>query len=161
MISIENIRQLPLHYRTTIPESYLDQMGHMNIQWYLALSNDAIPNFFKSFGVGFAYFKANQAGVFALKHHLQYLAEVRVGETVAMHTRVLGRSAKRLHFMQFMVNESQGKLACTIEVLNSHIDMSIRRTSPYPPHIAAQLDVLLAEHQQLTWDAPVCGAIKP
>ncbi|MGB0388683.1 MAG: thioesterase family protein [Ardenticatenaceae bacterium] len=161
MIPIEKIRQLPVDYRAMIPESYLDRMGHMNIQWYMALSNYAIPNFFDSFGAGIAYLKSGENGIFALKHHLQYLAEVRVGETVAMHTRVLGRSAKRLHFMQLMINESTGKLACTIEVLNSHIDMTIRRTSPYPPHIAAQIDQLLAKHQQLDWDAPVCGAIKP
>ena len=161
MIPIEKITQLPVDYRCTIPESYLDRMGHMNVQWYMALFNYAIPNFCNSFGIGMAYFKSRKNGVFALKHHLQYLAEVRVGETVTMHTRLLGRSAKRLHFMQFMVNETTGKLACTIEVLNSHIDLTIRRTSPYPPDITEQIDLLLAKHQQLDWDAPVCGAIKP
>lgn len=158
--SVEEIRQLPLHYRVTIPTDYLDHNGHMNVRWYLAISNDAIPGFFKSLGIERAYFQSGQAGVFALQHHLQYLAEVRVGETVAIHTRIVGFSPKRVHFMQFMINESSNKLACIIEVLNSHMDLTIRRTSPYPPHLAQRIAAVLAEQQQLPWKAPICGSIR-
>src|SRR4051794_1373041 len=96
--------------------------------------------FFDSFGMNEIYYRAEQAGGFALKQFIQYLAEVRVGETVALRGRMLGRSAKRIHFMLFMVNETTHVLSSTFEVLGSHADMRIRRTSPYPPHIAAKLD---------------------
>ena len=158
-ISIEQVRQLPLHYRQTIPEAYLDHNRHMNVRWYMAISNDAIPNFFKSLGIERAYFHSEKSSIFALQHHVNYLAEVRMGETVAVHTRIVGFSPKRMHFVQFLLNEDSHKLACTIEVLNSHIDLTIRRTSPYPPHIAERILAVLNAHQQLAWDAPLCGAI--
>jgi acyl-CoA thioester hydrolase len=63
--------------------------------------------------------------------------------------------------MLFMVNESKGNLAATLETLGSHADIKARRTSPYPPHIAARMDAILAEHQALDWAAPVCGVIRP
>lgn len=161
MITVEQVEQLPMYHRETIPTDYLDLMGHMNIRWYVALYDIAAWKFFESFGMTEAYYRTEQAGGFALKQFIQYLAEVRVGETVAIHGRLLGRSAKRIHFMLFMVNETTQVLASTFEVLGSHADMRIRRTSPYPPQIAAKLDAAIAEQSALGWDAPVCGVISP
>lgn len=160
-IPIEDVQQLHEDYRFTIPESYLDEMGHMNIRWYMALFNEAILPFLFRIGLVPDYIIGEKAGAFALEHFVRYLAEVHVGQTITVHVRVLGRSAKRLHFMQFMINETTGKVAATLEVLNSHADLSVRRTSPYPPQITDKIDAILAEHQQLPWAAPVCGVIQP
>ena len=161
MISTDQIQQLPLFHRATIPPEYLDIMGHMNVRWYIALFDEAAWKFFASFGMTEDYYRTQHAGGFALKQFIQYLAEVHVGETVAIHGRILGRSAKRVHFMLFMVNQTTGALASTFEVLGSHADMQIRRTSPYPSDIAERLDVLVAEHNALDWEAPICGVIHP
>jgi acyl-CoA thioester hydrolase len=160
-ITPENIAALPLFQRASIPPDYLDQMGHMNIRWYVGLFDEAIWQFFASFGMTAEYYEAEQAGAFALKQFIQYLAEVRLGETVAIHGRILGRSGKRVHFMMFMLNETTGKLAATFEVLGSHADLRTRRTSAFPAHIAAQIDALLDGQRQLAWAAPVCGVIAP
>lgn len=160
MIPVEKITALPVFHRATIPSDYLDRMGHMNVRWYMALFDEAAWRYFDSLGMTETYYRENHAGGFALKHHVSYLAEVRVGESVTLHGRILGRSAKRVHFMLFMVNETTGVLAATLEVLGSHADMRIRRTSPYPPDISARLDELLAEHSALDWDAPICGIIQ-
>lgn len=161
MVTIEQVNTLPLYYRKTIPHEYLDEMEHMNVRWYMSLFDDAAYPFFASFGMHKEYYKQDQAGGFALRQFINYLAEVRVGETVAIHSRVLGRSAKRIHFMHFMRNETTNKLAATMEALGSHADLRIRRTSPYPPHIAAKIDAILSKQNKLDWDAPVCGVIKP
>ncbi|MBZ0290322.1 MAG: thioesterase family protein [Anaerolineae bacterium] len=161
MIAVEQVEQLPLFHRETIPTDYLDLMGHMNVRWYVALYDTAAWKFFDSLGMDETYYRSEQAGGFALKQFIQYMAEVHVGETVAIYGRVLGRSAKRVHFMLFMVNETNRVLASTFEVLGSHADMRIRRTSPYPPYIAAKLDAAIAEQALLGWDAPVCGVINP
>ncbi len=133
MISIEQLKNLPLYHRATISESYLDAMGHMNVRWYLALFDDAVFDFLASFGLNHEYFMTDKSGFFALQQFIQYRAEVHVGETVAIRIRMLGRSTKRLHFMFFMINETTGTLACTMETLSSHADLTIRRTSPFQP----------------------------
>jgi acyl-CoA thioester hydrolase len=161
MISTAQLAQLSLLHCATIPPEYLDAMAHMNVRWYMALFDEGAWRFFASFGMDEAYYRTRQAGGFALKHFIQYFAEVRVGETVAIRGRVLGRSAKRVHFMLFMVNETTDKLAATLEVLGSHADMRVRRTSPYPDDIAARLDALIEQQAALDWDAPVCGIIAP
>jgi len=100
-------------------------------------------------------------GGFDLEHHLHYLSEVAVGDTVAIYARLLGRSAKRIHYMMFMVNETCGALAATLECVNSFADLTVRRTAPYPEKISRQIDALLAEHSRLGWEAPVCGVMGP
>lgn len=161
MIPIPKLEALPLYHRETISSDHLDVMGHMNIRWYMAWYDEAAWKFFDSFGMNEEYYLKTQAGGFALKQFIRYLAEVRVGETVAIRTRLLGRSTKRIHFMHFMINETTNQLASSMEVLGTHANMKIRRASPFPPALATRLDAKLATNQQLEWDAPVCGIIQP
>lgn len=161
MIPISKITSLPVFHRATITAEQLDAMGHMNIRWYIAFYDDAIWNLFAALGLTQEYYRQEAQGDFALQQFIRYLAEVHAGESVAIHSRLLGRSAKRIHFMHFMVNETTAKLASTIEVLGIHMDLNARRSMPFPPPIAQQIDALIGEHSQLDWDAPVCGVIKP
>jgi acyl-CoA thioester hydrolase len=95
-----------------------------------------------------------------LKHFIQYFAEVRVGQTVAIHARLIARSDKRFHFMLFMINETTTQLASTFEAMITHADLLIRRSAPMPAPIIQKLDAILAEHETLDWEAPISGAIK-
>lgn len=156
-----DLSALPVTLRAVIPASYLDDMGHMNVMWYIHLFSGAAGNLFQLFGLTDDYFAAHQAGTFALEMHVRYLAEVRVGQTVEIRSRILGRSAKRLHFMHFMSHADTGVLAATEEAIGSHVDLKIRRTSPMPPASAEAVDRLLEAHRRLDWDAPVCGVMKP
>lgn len=158
--TVEQIRQLPCLTHHTVTEAHLDAMGHMNVRWYLAFFDDAAWKLFESFGMTYEYYQENQAGGFALQHIIRYLAEVRLGETVAIHGRIITRTEKRVQFMYFMVNETTNTLAATLEGVGAHADMTIRRTAPYPPQIAEVLDKIIAAHQALDWDAPLSGAIR-
>ena len=160
LVPLDRIEVLPLYHRETIPTDYLDAMGHMNVRWYMALFDTAIWQFFKSYGLDQDYFTKEKSGVFALKHFIQYFSEVKVGEAVGLRIRLLGRSDKRFQFMAFMINETTGKLASTLEVLGTHADLTIRRASPLAPVITQKFDETLAEDQALDWEAPLSGAIK-
>lgn len=159
LIPLEHVAQLPLAYRVTIPDHYRDKMGHMNMRYYLEVYDDAGDALFETFGLTPAFYKQNGSGGFDLEHHIHYLNEVHIGDTVAVYARLVDRSAKRLHYLLFMVNESRNLLASIYECVNSYADLTVRKTAPYPEAIATALDGILANHQQLTWDAPVCGVM--
>lgn len=159
MIPLEKIERLPLYHRETIPQEYIDLMGHMNVQWYMKLYSDAVWTFFASFGMDEDYYNRAQAGGFALVHHLTYYAEVHAGETVAVYSRMLGRNEKRIHFISYIVNETTRKLASSLEALGTHANMRIRKTSPYPQDIAALIDEKIEKDSQLDWDPKLCGCI--
>src|SRR3954449_11689579 len=85
-----NLAPLPITHEATIPESYLDSMGHMNVMWYTHLFGCATGGFFKLVGMNREYFQANHTGSFALAQHFSYRREVRVGEHVVIRSRLLG-----------------------------------------------------------------------
>ena len=158
--ALMDFNALPVNLEAVIPESYLDDMGHMNVMWYTHLFSEATGGLFDRVGLTRAYFEANQTGTFALEHHLRFLSEVRAGQPVAVRTRLLGRSAKRVHFMHFMIKVEGDVVAATEEAVGSHVDLRVRRTSPLPAGIAAALDRMLAEHSRLPWEPPVCGVMR-
>jgi acyl-CoA thioester hydrolase len=158
-LDIAMLDPLPVVYRKVIPPEYRDLMDHMNIRWYMLLYDEAGDEMYKLYGQTPEYYREHQAGGFDLEHHIRYLAEVRIGDTIAIRARLLNRTAKRLHYMMFMVNETPGLLSSTFECVNSHADMRQRRTAPYPDFIAAQIDALIAQHRGLSWDAPVSGSM--
>ena len=156
-----DLTPLPITHRAVIPESYLDEMGHMNVMWYTHLFSMGAWSLFQMVGLNREYFETNSAGSFALEQHFRYLKEVRVGQAITIKSRVLGRSAKRWHVIHFMTIDESGDLAATSECVHAHIDMRIRRSAPIPPAIGAAIDRLLAEHSRLTWEAPRCQALSP
>lgn len=159
VIPLSSITMLAPIYRLTIPPEYEDENGHMNMRWYLAVFDEAGYPLVAGLGLTQDFHRANHTGGYDLEHHIHYLNEVHVGDHVTVYARLLGRSAKRIHYMMFLVNETSGKLAAIFECVNSFADLTQRRTAPYPPHISARIDALLAEHQALGWDAPVCGVM--
>ena len=159
MIPLASLATLPVYHRKIIPSDYEDVMGHMNIRWYFDLFARSGRKFFKAHGLDEDYFRDGKFGVFALKHFIQYFAEVRVGQAIGVHARLIARSDKRFHFMQFMINETTTQLASTFEALITHADLKIRRSAPMPAHIVKKLDATLAGDETLDWEAPISGAM--
>jgi acyl-CoA thioester hydrolase len=155
-----NLAPLPITHEATIPESYLDMMGHMNVMWYTHLFCRATCGLFDLLGMNRAYFQDGQFGSFALAQFFRYKKEVRAGEHVRLWSRLLERSERQFHVIHFMTKGDNDLLAATGEFLAAHIDMSTRRTAPFAPHIGANLDRMLVEHSALDWKAPVSGAIQ-
>jgi len=158
-VALDDITALGSAYRLVIPREYEDENGHMNMRWYLAIFDDAGYPLAASLGLTPEFHAQHGTGGFDLEHHIHYLSEVMAGDAVAVYTRLLDRSAKRIHYMMFMVNETRGALAAIFECVNSFADLRARRTAPYPDEIAGRIDALLATHRQLKWEAPVCGVM--
>src|SRR5215831_3076433 len=156
-----DLSSLPITHRAVIPESYLDLMGHMNVMWYTSLFSEAAWGLFQLVGLTREHFTAHRTGSFALEQHFRYLKEVRLGQHVTLHSRVLGRSAKRWHTIHFMTIDEFDVLAATSETVSTYVDMTVRRSAPMPVSIADAIDRLLTGHASLDWDAPVCGSMKP
>jgi acyl-CoA thioester hydrolase len=158
-ISLDQLASLPAVYRAMIPPPYEDRNGHMNMRWHLALYDEAGDAMYPMLGLTADYFAASGAGGFDLEHHLWYPSEVRIGDTVVIRARLLARSSKLFHYMMFMVNETRGVLSSFFECVHAHADLRTRRTSPFPPQVASQIDTLIAAHRALTWPAPASGSM--
>jgi acyl-CoA thioester hydrolase len=156
-VAMADLTDLPSYHRQTIPEDYMDRMGHMNVRYYMALFDKATWCMFADYGLDEVYFRTTENGVFMLKQFIQYLAEVRPEETVAVYTRILGLTDKRIHLMHFMANQDTNGLAAIIESLITHANLKVRKAAPLPSEIAARFGSRLHKDQNLDWDSPVSG----
>jgi acyl-CoA thioester hydrolase len=160
MVTIEQLQPLPILYQVKIAQEHLDFNGHLNARWYLAFLSEASWEQYALIGMNRDYFQSGQGGAFTLKLFLQFYAEMHLGDVASVRLRVLGRSAKRIHYMGILVNETKAQISCTAEGVDTHADLATRRTSPYPETVSAKIDKMLAEHRQLDWEIPVSGAIE-
>jgi acyl-CoA thioester hydrolase len=156
-----NLEKLPVTHECAIPESYLDDMGHVNVMWYTHFFSCGTVKLFEHHGMTGDYFINNNAGSFALEAHVRYLAELRVGKRITVRSRAVARSAKRSHNIHFVVNEDDNVIAATGEFVGAHIDMQHRRMAPIPEDIGRQWDALIAQHNKVGWDPPLCGFMRP
>jgi acyl-CoA thioester hydrolase len=60
----------------------------------------------------------------------------------------------------FLVNETSGKLAAIFECMNAFVDLTVRKTAPFPAEILEKIDSWLARDQRLSWPAPLSGAMQ-
>lgn len=160
-IALEDILALePASLRSTVPACWADSNGHMNMRWYVALFDEAGDELHERCGLTPEFHREHRTGTVDLEHHTHFLNEVMPGDTVAIYARLVERSAKRLHYLMFLVNETRGKLAAIFECMNAFLDLEMRRTAPFPPQIAAKIDAWLDRDRKLKWAAPVSGAMQ-
>jgi acyl-CoA thioester hydrolase len=132
----------------------------MNMRWYIAIFDDAGDDLHERAGLTPEFHREHTTGTVDLEHHTHFLNEVMPGDTVAVYARVVARSVKRLHYLMFLVNETEGKLAAIFECMNAFADLTIRKTAPFPPVIAAKIDAWLERDLRLDWPAPVSGSMQ-
>jgi len=160
-LALDNITALqPPSLRREIPAAWADSNGHMNMRWYVALFDEAGDELHERAGLTPEFHLYHRTGTVDLEHHTHFLHEVMPGDTVAVYSRLVVRSSKRVHYLMFLVNETKGRLAAIFECMNAFMDLSVRKTAPFPPEIAAKLDAWLERDSKLDWPPPVSGAMQ-
>ena len=160
-VSVEDIAELrPVCLRRTIPAAYLDFNNHMNMRWYVALFDDAGDALHDHLGLTREFHRAHGSGTMDLEHHTWFINEVMADSQICVYARMVARSAKMIHYLMFMVNESSGKVAAHFECVNALVDLEVRKTTPYPAEILTRIDAMLAEQNKLAWAPPISGAMR-
>ena len=160
-IPLEKILALePACLRMTVPEACSDQNGHMNVRWYAAIFDDAGDSLHERLGLTPEYHKAHGTGTMDLESHINYLREVMIGDRLAIFARLVARSAKRMQYLMFMVDETRGTLSAIFECINAFADLKLRKTAAFPPEVAARIEAAVSAGADLDWPPPVCGAMR-
>lgn len=130
--------RLPHTEGSVLPE-WIDANGHMNLAYYVVLFDLATDTIYDALGVGQAYREATGNSTFTAETHTLYEREVRVGERVRITSHLLGADAKRLHYFHEMFHAEQGHRVATQELMALHIDLRVRRTTPFAPELLQRL----------------------
>jgi acyl-CoA thioester hydrolase len=125
-------------YRGAIYPWHCDQMGHMNVMWYVGKFDEATWNLFATMGITIAFLKENRRGMAAVQQNITYKRELYAGETVAIRSTFLEVREKLAKFVHEMRNAVTDELAATCILTGVHIDALTRKSCAFPPEILAR-----------------------
>jgi acyl-CoA thioester hydrolase len=125
-------------YRGVVYPWHCDQVGHMNVMWYVGKFDEATWNLFLRAGITPGYLRANQRGMAAVDQHIEYRRELRAGDVVAIRSEVLEIEARKIRFRHEMRNEETGEVAAVTTLLGVHMDTQARKACAFPPEVLAR-----------------------
>ncbi|MCP5367334.1 MAG: acyl-CoA thioesterase [Hyphomicrobiales bacterium] len=135
----------PLTYKGSVYPWHCDQVGHMNVMYYVGKFDEATWNFFALLGMTRAFFRDQGRGMAALEQNIRYKRELLPGDTMEVRTRLTRIEGKKVHFSHSMVNCQTGEVAAECDLFAVHVDTALRKSCPFPDEVVATGRRLMAE----------------
>jgi acyl-CoA thioester hydrolase len=132
-------------YKGYVSLQECDEMGHMNIQHYIAKGSDSSFNLRVALGHGALTQAETGLGYVALEHHIRFHRELRASDLVVIRAGVVEVREKTLRIYQEMREALDGTLAATFVVDTGCLDLATRRLAPWPEHVRAAAQNLQTE----------------
>lgn len=136
-------------FRTTVMQiepGWIDYNGHLNMAYYNVLFDRGIDQLWLEFGIGPDYLKTRNSSTFTAECHVRYLREIHLGDPVRVSIYVIAADEKRIHSFEELRHATEGWISATSENMTLHVDMTTRKTAPFPPDIAARIDAARRAH---------------
>lgn len=130
-----------------IEPPWIDYNGHLNMAYYNVMFDRAIDEFWLHLGIGPGYARERLGSTFTAECHVRYLREIHLGDPVQISILLVGADEKRLHTFEELRHASEGWVSATSENMSVHIDMTARKTAPFPPDIRARIEAVAKAHQ--------------
>lgn len=156
---VDQVLALPSEWSIVIPDEFTDANGHMNIARYMDCHSDGGWAYFGRFGMSEDLARDGGATAFDMEHHITYHREVLTGHEVSVHVRLIDRTDKALHSVQFLVNRTTSELANMHEAIAVSVDLRTRVVAPFPEQAALLLDAQLEQDRRLPWAPPLSGSM--
>ena len=134
-----------------VSDDMCDMNGHMNVRFYQTIPMDYDGNFYNSLGFGEDYI-AKGFSSFTAEQNIRYLKECLKGEKLIPRFRMLNVNRKLYHYVCAICRESD-EVAALVETVESHIDMSTRKSSEISDGMFESMVRMQKDHE-LSGDFP-------
>ena len=132
-----------------VEHGWIDYNGHLNMAYYNVLFDRAVDEAFELIGCGLEYVRTRRQSCFTAEVHLRYLRELKAGDPVRVTFQLLDFDSKRMHYFEQLFHAAEGWVSATSENMSLHVDMDAKRTTAFPPDVAACLARMKAAHGPL------------
>ncbi|WP_286237788.1 thioesterase family protein [Neptuniibacter halophilus] len=129
-------------FSTNIQPEWLDYNDHMNVAYYVLIFDKAGEALVSELGLSEAVTRETQISWMVLENHITYNNEVVLDQPVEVRAQLLDHDAKRMHlyFEMFARDDKGGEyLASTLEQMAMCVDLSQRKSCPFPEAVSAKL----------------------
>jgi acyl-CoA thioester hydrolase len=139
-----------IELEAVVRPEWIDSNGHLNLAYYVVVFDLATDALYKVLGIGDAYREASGNSCFTAETHTLYEREVRLGDKLLVRGWLLGADTKRLHYFHEMFHVESGERSAVQELMALHIDMRVRRVTPYPSERYQALQQAVKEYAPST-----------
>ena len=133
-----------------IESQWIDYNGHFNMAYYNVLFDKDSDVALSLVGLGPAYVEKTGNSYFTLEAHISYLRELTITDQVRIATQILDFDSKRLHYVQMMHHANENWISCVIEIIVMHVDLRLKKSSPFPPEVLERIKIAHGAHKSLT-----------
>jgi acyl-CoA thioester hydrolase len=148
----EDVLLRPAPYLASVMQidpQWIDYNGHLNMAYYNVMFDRAIDELWLKLGIGPGYRNERSGSTFTAECHVRYLREIHLGDPVQVSVLLVNADEKRLHTFEELRHATEGWLSATSENMTIHIDMTARKTAPFPPDIRARIQTLAKAHSTI------------
>ncbi|HEY7111513.1 MAG TPA: thioesterase family protein [Thermoanaerobaculia bacterium] len=132
-----------LTYRGSVYPSQCDQMGHMNVAFYVAKFDEATWQLFAAIGLTPSRLREEKIGMAGVEQHIEYERELFAGDVVTVTSNVLEIKDKAIRFAHEMRNDESGEVAARMIVVAVHLDRTARKARPFPADVRAKAQAMI------------------
>ncbi|MBV1914920.1 MAG: thioesterase family protein [Pseudomonadales bacterium] len=134
---------------TTVRPEWADNNDHMNLGYYVIAFDQATDNFYDSLEIGPEYRARENSSIFTLGINVDYIREVFAGDSLRITTQLLDCDEKKMRYIHYMYEGSDQNPVAMNECLAIHVEMSTRKSAPFPEAAQQRLNNCLKAHSQL------------
>lgn len=122
-------------YRGVVTHDQIDNIGHMNVMWYVAKFTEATWHFLSAIGLTQEYFRNSGHCTVAAEQHIRYKKEALSGDLLVIKSKLLEIKEKSVCFVHVMFNAENNEELASFECTGIHFDMKNRKSRPFPDEI--------------------------
>ena len=129
-------------YRGTVLANEIDQLGHMNVAYYLKKFSDACWHLMSQAGFPTSYIRQQKKAMASVENKIQYKAEALNGDLIHIKSYILGVKDKIIHSMHIMYNSETNVELATCEIIQVYMDLCLRKSCLIPEALKQKASAL-------------------
>jgi acyl-CoA thioester hydrolase len=109
-----------------------DEMGHMNVRFYVARVGEGLAGLAAALGMPQAYAPGAGASLLIREQHIRFLREARAAAPLVMRAAVLSMTETEAEVLQVLFHAQSGEPSATVVSRLSHVTPGDGRPFPWP-----------------------------
>ena len=138
----------PITYKGCVYPWQCDQIGHMNIMWYVGKFDEANWNHLARVGLTPSYLRTEERGMAAVQQNITYKRELLAGDIVEIKSSLLEIRERSIRLRHEMRNAETGEVAAVCEITGVHMDRQARKSAPFAETVRRAAAKLLVFPEQ-------------
>lgn len=129
-------------FQGTVYPWQCDHMGHMNVQFYVSMFDQAGWNTFSQMGLTMKFFKESGRGMAAIEQNIKYKKELIPGQNVFIESAIEEMREKVVIINHAMFDTDQN-VAAECRLVGVHLDAVKRKSIAFPDQILKRVNELM------------------